>query len=122
MAILRRNGLPVAKRISFSTLDCLQMQELPKGKDFESIFCRFDGANPDLLPDREQVTPILSTLTLRFTAAHTIRVRNDAPRQAMCLQSGSARNLWALRTTASSGHRPDFLQYYRAFRDSLNQP
>ena len=66
---------PVAKRISFSTLDCLQMQELPKGKDFESIFCRFDGANPDLLPDPEQVTPIVLTLTLRFTAAQTIRVR-----------------------------------------------
>lgn len=63
MAILRRNGLRAAKRSSFSTLDCLQLQELPKGKDFESNFCRFDGVNPDLLPDPEQVTPILTVVT-----------------------------------------------------------
>ncbi|MBC7964555.1 MAG: hypothetical protein H7Z17_01420 [Fuerstia sp.] len=35
------------------------MQELPKGKDFESNFCRFGGANPDLPPDPEQVNPVV---------------------------------------------------------------
>lgn len=55
MAFLRRNGLRAAGCKSFSTFGCLQLQELPKGKDFKSIFCRFDGANPDLLPDPEPV-------------------------------------------------------------------
>ena len=63
MTILRRNGLQAAKHISFSTLDCLQMQELPKGKDFKSIFCRFDGANPDLPSDPARVTPIVRIVT-----------------------------------------------------------
>ena len=63
MALLRRKGLQAAKRSSFSTLDCRQMQELPKGKDFESIFCRIDGANPDLPPDPEQVTPVVTIVT-----------------------------------------------------------
>jgi hypothetical protein len=43
------------------------MQELPKGKDFESIFCRFDGANPDLPSDPEQVTPDVTIMTRRST-------------------------------------------------------
>ncbi|RLT21963.1 MAG: hypothetical protein DWI29_01180 [Planctomycetota bacterium] len=66
MASLRRNkGLQAAKPCSFSTLDCLQMQELPKCKDFESIFCRIDGANPDLPPDPEPVLLIMTIVTRR---------------------------------------------------------
>ncbi|MEJ7590202.1 MAG: hypothetical protein WKF77_01500 [Planctomycetaceae bacterium] len=39
------------------------MQELPKGKDFESNFRRIDGSNPDLPPDPEQVTPVVTVVT-----------------------------------------------------------
>ncbi|MCX7387190.1 MAG: hypothetical protein NTX48_11045 [Planctomycetales bacterium] len=39
------------------------MQELPKGKAVESIFWWVDGRNPDLLPDPEQVTPVVTPIT-----------------------------------------------------------
>ncbi len=51
-------GMPNVSHIS--TLDGLQLQELPKGKDFGSIFCRFDGPNPDLRPSSEQVVTVVS--------------------------------------------------------------
>ena len=50
-------GMPNVSHIS--TLDGLQLQELPKAKDIESIFCRFDGPNPDLRPPWEQVVTVV---------------------------------------------------------------
>jgi hypothetical protein len=40
------------------------LQELPKGKDFGSIFCRFDGPNPDLLPDPKPVITVVTIVTI----------------------------------------------------------
>jgi hypothetical protein len=52
------------------------MQELPKGKDFESNFCRFGGANPDLPPDPDQVNPfvrIVGRWSTRFSPRGQMR-------------------------------------------------
>ncbi|MCA9010886.1 MAG: hypothetical protein KDB01_14140 [Planctomycetaceae bacterium] len=55
------------------------MQELPKGKDFGSNFCRIDGLNPDLPTDPEQVTPFVSIVPLSFV---WVRVQFGGFRQA----------------------------------------
>lgn len=100
MAVLRQNkGLQAAEHSSFSTFNCLQMQELPEGKDFESIFCRIDGANPNLPPDPEQVIPIV-TIVRPFTPLPQLSV--------LCF--------------ASCRREPDFSSIYRGFCGSRNQP
>ena len=59
MGLLRLCVFGMPNVSHFSTLDGLQLQELPKGKDFGSIFCRFDGPNPDLRPPRKQVVTVV---------------------------------------------------------------
>lgn len=63
MAILRHKCLLAAKRMSFSTFDTVQLQELPKGKRFGSLFCRIEGPNPVLPTDREHLTPVVTNMT-----------------------------------------------------------